>query len=112
MAFTGQGLRFQSGRATGASRIGAAMAGRVPLMAGMFLMLGGPIIAGETLSPSSLCMCSHPGSILAIVSLPSWWCLAKESTIPGSGKLVKKRKLTLRYEAELKKAAFLLPESD
>src|SRR6266536_5887176 len=51
MAFTGQVLRFDQDAYWGLG-IGAAMAGRVPLMgpAIVHMMLGGPIIAGQTLS--------------------------------------------------------------
>src|SRR5262245_5486024 len=51
MAFTGQIMRFDQDAYWGLG-IGAAMMGRVPLIGPniVHLMLGGPIIAGETLS--------------------------------------------------------------
>jgi ubiquinol-cytochrome c reductase cytochrome b subunit len=51
MAFTGQVLRFDQDAYWGLG-IGASIMGRVPLLGPMLvhLMLGGPIIAGETLS--------------------------------------------------------------
>ena len=71
MAFTGQVLRFDQDAYWGLG-IGAAMAGRVPLMgpAIVHMMLGGPIIAGETLSRFfTLHVFVIPGTIIAIVSL-------------------------------------------
>jgi ubiquinol-cytochrome c reductase cytochrome b subunit len=62
--------------------IGAAMAGRVPLMgpAIVHMMLGGPIIAGETLSRFfTLHVFVHPGTIIAIVSLHLRLVLTKGS---------------------------------
>ena len=51
MAFTGQVLRFDQDAYWGLG-IGASIMGRVPVIGGLLvkLMLGGPIIAGETLS--------------------------------------------------------------
>src|SRR5260370_17399574 len=51
MAFTGQVLRFDQNAYWGLG-IGAAVAGRTPIIgsAVVHLILGGPIIAGETLS--------------------------------------------------------------
>ena len=71
MAFTGQVLRFDQDAYWGLG-IGAAMAGRVPFMgpAIVHMMLGGPIIAGETLSRFfTLHVFVIPGTIIAIVSL-------------------------------------------
>ena len=88
MAFTGQVLRFDQDAYWGLG-IGAAMAGRVPLMgpAIVHMMLGGPIIAGETLSRFfTLHVFVIPGSILAIVSLHLRLVLTKginEYPVPG-----------------------------
>src|SRR5258708_9581628 len=51
MAFTGQVLRFDQNAYWGLG-VGAAVAGRTPIIgpAVVYLILGGPIIAGETLS--------------------------------------------------------------
>src|SRR5258708_35463333 len=83
------------------------MAGRVPLMgpAIVHMMLGGPIIAGETLSRFfSLHVFVIPGTIIAIVSLHLRLVLTKGiNEYPVPGKLVKKETYAAEYEAELKK---------
>jgi ubiquinol-cytochrome c reductase cytochrome b subunit len=106
MAFTGQVLRFDQDAYWGLG-IGAAMAGRVPLMgpAIVHMMLGGPIIAGETLSRFfTLHVFVIPGSIIAIVSLHLRLVLTKGiNDYPVPGKLVRKETYVEEYEAELKK---------
>ncbi len=106
MAFTGQVLRFDQDAYWGLG-IGAAMAGRVPLMgpAIVHMMLGGPIIAGETLSRFfTLHVFVIPGSIIAIVSLHLRLVLTKGiNDYPVPGKLVNKETYVEEYEAELKK---------
>jgi ubiquinol-cytochrome c reductase cytochrome b subunit len=107
MAFTGQVLRFDQDAYWGLG-IGAAMAGRVPLLgpAIVHMMLGGPIIAGETLSRFfTLHVFVIPGSILAIVSLHLRLVLTKGiNEYPVPGKPVKKETYAEEYEAELKKS--------
>ena len=106
MAFTGQILRFDQDAYWGLG-IGAAMAGRVPLMgpAIVHMMLGGPIIAGETLSRFfTLHVFVIPGTILAIVSLHLRLVLSKGiNEYPVPGKVVKKETYVEEYEAELKR---------
>jgi len=106
MAFTGQVLRFDQDAYWGLG-IGAAMAGRVPVMgpAIVHMMLGGPIIAGETLSRFfTLHVFVIPGTILAIVSLHLRLVLSKGiNEYPVPGKLVKKETYAEEYEALLKK---------
>ncbi len=71
MAFTGQILRFDQDAYWGLG-IGAAVMGRTPVIGDplVHLLLGGPIIAGETLSRFfTLHVFVIPGLILAIVSL-------------------------------------------
>src|SRR6476469_1719551 len=106
MAFTGQVLRFDQDAYWGLG-IGAAMAGRVPVLgpAIVHMMLGGPIIAGATLSRFfSLHVFVIPGSILAIVSLHLRLVLSKGiNEYPVPGKLVKKETYVEEYEALLKK---------
>jgi len=106
MAFTGQILRFDQDAYWGLG-IGAAMAGRVPFMgpAIVHMMLGGPIIAGETLSRFfTLHVFVIPGTILAIVSLHLRLVLSKGiNEYPVPGKLVKKETYVDEYEAELKR---------
>src|SRR5450432_3753073 len=79
MAFTGQVLRFDQDAYWGLG-IGAAMAGRVPLMGPsiVHMMLGGPIIAGETLSRFfTLHVFVIPGTVIAVVALHLRLVLAK-----------------------------------
>jgi ubiquinol-cytochrome c reductase cytochrome b subunit len=106
MAFTGQVLRFDQDAYWGLG-IGAAMAGRVPVFgpAIVHMMLGGPIIAGETLSRFfTLHVFVIPGTIIAIVSLHLRLVLSKGiNEYPVPGKLVAKETYIKDYEAGLKK---------
>jgi ubiquinol-cytochrome c reductase cytochrome b subunit len=71
MAFTGQVMRFDQDAYWGLG-IGASMAARVPLIGQQVvqLMLGGPMIAGETLSRFfALHVFVIPGTLLALVGL-------------------------------------------
>ena len=106
MAFTGQVLRFDQDAYWGLG-IGAAMAGRVPLMgpAIVHMMLGGPIIAGETLSRFfTLHVFVIPGTIIAVVSLHLRLVLTKGiNEYPVAGKPVEKETYVDEYEAGLKK---------
>jgi ubiquinol-cytochrome c reductase cytochrome b subunit len=71
MAFTGQVLRFDQDAYWGLG-IGASIASRVPFFGGFIvkLMLGGPIIAGATLSRFfALHVFIIPGTLIALVGL-------------------------------------------
>src|SRR6516162_9234710 len=71
MAFTGQVLRFDQDAYWGLG-IGASIMGRVPLIGGPLvkLMLGGPIIAAETLSRFfAIHVFVVPGALIAFVGL-------------------------------------------
>ena len=71
MAFTGQVLRFDQDAYWGLG-IGAAIAGRMPLLGRevVHLLLGGPIIAGETLSRFfTMHVFVMPGLLIAFVAL-------------------------------------------
>src|SRR4029079_9450021 len=71
MAFTGQVLRFDQDAYWGLG-IGASIVGRVPLVGGplVHLLIGGPIIAGATLSRFfALHVFVIPGLLIAFVSL-------------------------------------------
>src|SRR5437868_8459522 len=71
MAFTGQVLRFDQGAYWGLG-IGASMASRVPIRGGSIvkMMLGGPIIAGATLSRFfALHVFVIPGMLIGFVCL-------------------------------------------
>src|SRR5216683_2464574 len=99
MAFTGQVLRFDQDAYWGLG-IGAAMMGRVPVIgpAIVHMMLGGPIIAGETLSRFfTLHVFVIPGLILALVAVHLRLVLSKGiNEYPAPGRQV----TTATYEAE------------
>lgn len=106
MAFTGQVLRFDEDAYWGLG-IGAAIMGRVPLIGEglVHLMLGGPIIAGETLSRFfSLHVFLIPGTIIALISLHLRMVLTKGiNEYPTPGVLVKKETYDQHYKDILKK---------
>jgi ubiquinol-cytochrome c reductase cytochrome b subunit len=106
MAFTGQVLRFDQDAYWGLG-IGAAMTGRVPLIGAnlVHLMLGGPIIAGETLSRFfTLHVFVIPGAIIALVALHLRLVLTKGiNEYPVPGKLVNTETYDAEYEALVKK---------
>jgi ubiquinol-cytochrome c reductase cytochrome b subunit len=71
MAFTGQVLRFDQDAYWGLG-IGASVMGRMPVVGGplVHLMLGGPIIAGETLSRFfAIHVFIVPGALIAFVGV-------------------------------------------
>ena len=77
MAFTGQVLRFDQDAYWGLG-IGASIVSRVPLIGApaVKLMLGGPIIAGATLTRFfALHVFVIPGALLALVGLHVWMVL-------------------------------------
>ena len=77
MAFTGQVLRFDQDAYWGLG-IGASIMSRVPLIGGglVHLLLGGPIIAGATLSRFfALHVFVIPGTLLLFVFLHVWMVL-------------------------------------
>src|ERR1700753_4033298 len=88
MAFTGQVMRFDQDAYWGLG-IGASIASRVPLLGPFIvkLMLGGPIIAGATLSRFfALHVFVIPGSLLAFAGLHVWMVLKlgiNEWPMPG-----------------------------
>src|SRR5215831_6547969 len=106
MAFTGQVLRFDQDAYWGLG-IGAAVMGRVPLIGANLvnLMLGGPIIAGGTLSRFfALHVFILPGLLIAIVGLHLRLVLTKGiNEYPTPGKLVEKDSYEDEYRALLKK---------
>ncbi len=106
MAFTGQVLRFDADAYWGLG-IGAAIAGRVPFIGEglVHLMLGGPIIAGETLSRFfALHVFVIPGTIIALISLHLRMVLTKGiNEYPVPGVLVKKATYDQHYKDLLKK---------
>lgn len=106
MAFTGQVLRFDQDSYWGLG-IGAAIVGRVPFLGPelVHMMLGGPIIAGETLSRFfTLHVFVLPGAILAILSMHLRLVLTKGiSEYPKPGRPVRRETYDKEYEEIIKK---------
>ncbi len=106
MSFTGQVLRFDQDAYWGLG-IGAAVTGRVPLIGANLVnwMLGGPIIAGGTLSRFyTLHVFIIPGLLIAVVSLHLRLVLTKGiNEYPTPGNLVEKGVYDEEYKALLKK---------
>jgi ubiquinol-cytochrome c reductase cytochrome b subunit len=88
MAFTGQVLRFDQDAYWGLG-IGVAIMGRVPIIGGQLvdILLGGPIIAGATLTRFfALHVFIIPGTLLALTGLHVWMVLKlgiNEWPMPG-----------------------------
>ncbi len=106
MAFTGQVLRWDEDAYWGLG-IGAAIMGRVPFIGEglVSLMLGGPIIASETLSRFfSLHVFIIPGTILALVAVHLRMVLTKGiNEYPKPGHLVRRETYDKEYAAIIKK---------
>jgi ubiquinol-cytochrome c reductase cytochrome b subunit len=100
MAFTGQVLRFDQDAYWGLG-IGASIASRVPWIGGglVQLMLGGPIIAGSTLSRFfALHVFVIPGSMLLFVFLHVWMVLKLGiNDWPMPGRLVRRATYAAEY---------------
>lgn len=106
LAFTGQVMRFDEDAYWGLG-IGAAIMGRVPFVGEQMvnMMLGGPIIASETLSRFfALHVFVLPGGVLAIVSIHLRMVLTKGiNEYPQPGMLVRRETYDKEYAAILKK---------
>src|ERR1700680_1511083 len=106
MAFTGQVLRFDQDAYWGLG-IGASIASRVPVMGPLIvnLMLGGPIIAGATLSRFfALHVFLIPGLLIAFVAVHLLMVLKlgiNEWPLPG--RVVRKATYTREYHELTKK---------
>jgi ubiquinol-cytochrome c reductase cytochrome b subunit len=100
MAFTGQVLRFDQDAYWGLG-IGASIASRVPLIGGWLvdMMLGGPIIAGPTLTRFfALHVFVIPGILLALVGLHLWMVLRLGiNDWPMPGRIVRKSTYVREY---------------
>lgn len=100
MAFTGQVLRFDQDSYWGLG-IGAAIAGRVPLLGGplVHLMLGGPIISGATLTRFfALHVFVIPGALLAFTGLHCWLVLTLGvNEWPTPGRVVRRETYIKEY---------------
>ena len=107
MAFTGQVLRFDQDAYWGLG-IGASILSRVPLIGGPLvnLLLGGPIIAGSTLSRFfTLHVFIIPGLLLGFVGLHVWMVLRLGiNEWPMPGRLVRKADYERNYQALTKEA--------
>jgi len=106
LAFTGQVMRFDEDAYWGLG-IGAAIVGRVPFIGQelLNLMLGGQIIASETLSRFfALHVFVLPGAVLALVSLHLRMVLTKGiNEYPQPGMLVRRETYDKEYAAIIKK---------
>lgn len=100
MAFTGQVLRFDQDAYWGLG-IGASIMSRVPFVGGslVHLLLGGPIIAGATLSRFfALHVFVIPGSLFALACLHVWMVLKLGvNEWPMPGRFVKKATYVEEY---------------
>ncbi|HTW61258.1 MAG TPA: cytochrome b N-terminal domain-containing protein [Terracidiphilus sp.] len=101
MAFTGQVLRFDQDAYWGLG-IGVSIVSRVPWIGGglVHLLLGGPIIAGATLSRFfALHVFIIPGALLVFVFLHVWMVLKLGiNEWPMPGRLVRRSTYTQEYE--------------
>ena len=106
MAFTGQILRWDQDAYWGLG-IGAAIAGRAPLIGSQMveLLLGGPIIAGRTLSRFfALHVFVIPGLLIGLVALHLWLVLRLGiNEWPMPGRLVDRATYRQRYEDEVQR---------
>ena len=106
MAFTGQVLRFDQDAYWGLG-IGASIVSRVPLIGGWLvdMMLGGPIIAGPTLTRFfALHVFVIPGILLGLVGLHVWMVLRLGiNDWPMPGRVVRKSTYVAEYHELTKK---------
>jgi len=106
MAFSGQVLRWDQDAYWGLG-ISASIAGRAPLIGRQLVefLLGGPIIAGRTLSRFfALHVFVIPGVLIGLVGLHLWLVLRlgiNEWPLPG--RLVDRATYRQRYEAEVQR---------
>jgi ubiquinol-cytochrome c reductase cytochrome b subunit len=106
MAFTGQVLRFDQDAYWGIG-IGASVMGRVPFIGGQLvhLLLGGPIIAGATLSRFfALHVFVIPGLLLTFVGLHLWMVLKLGiNEWPMPGRIVRRETYVKEYNELVRK---------
>ena len=104
MAFTGQILRWDQDAYWGLG-IGASIAARAPVVGStlVHLLLGGPIIAGRTLSRFfALHVFVVPGILIALTGLHVWLVLRLGvNEWPMPGRVVDRETYRERYEAEV-----------
>jgi ubiquinol-cytochrome c reductase cytochrome b subunit len=101
MAFTGQVLRFDQDAYWGLGIL-TSIAGRVPLLGGRIVqvVLGGPIIAGETLTRFfALHVFVIPGLLIGFVGVHLWMVLKLGiNDYPMPGRLVNRRTYVAEYD--------------
>jgi ubiquinol-cytochrome c reductase cytochrome b subunit len=106
MAFTGQILRWDQDAYWGLG-IGTAIAARAPVVGSLLVhaLLGGPIVAGRTLSRFfSLHVFVIPGLLMALVGLHLWLVLRLGiNEWPMPGRLVDRETYRSWYEAEVRR---------
>ena len=106
MAFSGQVLRWDADAYWGLG-VGASMAGRVPVLGPYVvdLLLGGPLIGGDSLSRFfALHVFVIPGLLVSFVAMHLWLVLKRGiSAPPVPGKTVNPRTYQDEYAQELKK---------
>jgi ubiquinol-cytochrome c reductase cytochrome b subunit len=104
MFFTGQVLRWDPDAYWGIA-VGASMAGRVPLLGPylVHLLLGGPVIGGDTLSRFySLHVFVIPGALLFFLAVHLWLVLKRGiSEPPVPGQVVDPNTYDAHYEKEM-----------
>jgi ubiquinol-cytochrome c reductase cytochrome b subunit len=106
MAFTGQILRWDQDAYWGLG-IGASIAARAPYVGSELVqaLLGGPIVAGRTLSRFfTLHVFVVPGLLIGLVGLHLWLVLRLGiNEWPMPGRLVDRETYRTRYEAEVER---------
>jgi ubiquinol-cytochrome c reductase cytochrome b subunit len=104
MFFTGQVLRWDPDAYWGVA-VGGSMAGRVPVLGPYLvqLLLGGPVIGGDTLSRFfSLHVFIIPGALLFFLAVHLWLVLKRGiSAPPVPGQVVDPKTYDAEYEKEL-----------
>ncbi len=112
MAFTGQVLRFDQDSYWGLG-IGASIAGRIPFVGAqvVHLLLGGPTIAGATLSRFfALHVFVIPGALLAFTGVHVWLVLKLGiNEYPKPGYLVRRATYVRHYNALADKGIPFVP---
>ncbi|MCS6852777.1 MAG: cytochrome b N-terminal domain-containing protein, partial [Gemmataceae bacterium] len=113
MAFSGQVLRWDADAYWGVS-VGASMMGRVPIIgpALVDLLLGGPVIGGDTLSRFfALHVFILPGLLMLLLVLHLWLVLRLGiSAAPEPGKVVNPVTYEAEYQQELRQGVPFLGE--
>src|SRR6516162_10063737 len=105
MFFSGQVLRWDADAYWGVA-VGGSMAGRVPVLGPYLvqLLLGGPVIGGDTLSRFfSLHVFIIPGALLFFLAVHLWLVLKRGiSAPPVPGQVVDPKTYDAEYEKQLK----------